>query len=491
MASVLPLSQGASASVKATNAGSLTFGAVFASVNFNPWEAPNGDNETLEYNGALYDSLLVLKNNKPAPSLATSWQYTSPTTLVLHLRSGVRFDDGTPVDASAVKANFDYAETASPAGTGNIALKAVQTTVVNPTTVKLALPSPDPDLPYLMATGIGFIVNPKALANPSTLSTTPNGSGPYSLAASQSVTNQQYVFTRRAKQWNLANFPYSKVTIKIFSSPQAMTDALQTGQINFGDIDPNQVATLRRAGLNIQSGALNGIEGIWINDRAGTLVKALGNQQVRQALNYAVNRAPITNVVNDGTGVPGSLVVPPGSTGYTKTAASLYTYNPKKAKSLLAKAGYGSGFTLPILSTPAGDTLVQAVAGYWRSVGINVQISDHSTDFVTQAFSGKWPTMVFTWGMVPLNTQLQELLSPSGTGNPNHSTDPQIEAELNKVLTTTGAAQVQATNALVATVNQKGWFVITGYDRGFTATTSAVTCSGTSGCPLYTFRPTR
>jgi peptide/nickel transport system substrate-binding protein len=481
----------AAAAAKAANAGTLSLGLEFSSINFNPWEAPNGDNASLQLSGAVYDSLTQLAGTKVAPELATSWSFTTPTTLVLHLRSGVTFSDGSPLDAAAVKANFDYAKTASPAGQLASAFAGSTSTVISATTLSLSLPTPNPDLPYDMATGGGFIVNPKALANPEKLRTTPDGSGPYTLSTSASVPGQQYTFVKKSSFWNSKSYPYGTIVLKVFASPQAQDDALRSGQIQGASITPTSAQTDKSSTVRILQGPKNGLVGIWLSDRAGTINKALGNVSVRQALNYAINRPAIIKAAGGGYAAPGSLVVAPGEPGYTASAAHLYTYNPSKAKKLLAAAGYPHGFTLQLLSTPSGDTLVQATAGYLRAVGINVQISDHSTDFVTQALSGKWAALVFEWGTTPSVTSLSGLLSPSGIGNPNHSTNPAIDALLTKTETTTGATQSTAIDTLVSAVNQQGWFLLAGYSELLYATSASVTCGISAGCPLSTFRPAR
>jgi peptide/nickel transport system substrate-binding protein len=485
---LIATSAGAAAS-KVANAGTLTLGFEFSSVNFNPWESPNGDNASLQLSGAVYDSLTQLNGTKVAPDLATSWSFTTPTTMIIHLRSGVTFSDGTPLDAAAVKANFDYAKTATPAGQLATVFSGSTSTVMNATTLQLTLPTPNPDLPYDLATGGGFIVNPKALAKPSTLSTTPDGSGPYSLSSAASVPGQQYTFVKKSSYWNAKNYPYGTVVLKIFASPQAQDDALRSGQIQGASITATSALTDKSSTVRILQGPKNGLIGIWLTDRAGTINEAMGNVDVRQALNYAINRPAIIKAAGGGYASPGSLVVAPGEPGYTAKAANLYAYNPAKAKKLLSKAGYPHGFTLQLLSTPSGGTLVQATAGYLRAVGINVQISDHSTDFVTQALSGKWAALVFEWGTIPSVTSLSGLLSPTGIGNPNHSTNPAIDALLTNTETTTGATQSTAIKALVSAVNQQGWFLLAGYSELLYATSSGVTCGISSGCPLSTFRP--
>lgn len=471
--------------------GTLTLGGLFGAVNFDPWEAPNGANVSLQIMGAVYDSLTLLKGaNTVVPGLATKWAFTTPTTMDITLRSGVKFSDGTSVDAAAVKANFDYAKQVSDSGQLNAVLAGVTTTVVSPTQLRLTLSAPNPDLPFDFATSTGYIVNPKALADPKKLATTPDGSGPYTLSAAGTISQQQYTFVRRPGYWNAASYPYAKVVFKIFNSTQALDDALRSGQVNGTSGSPSLIAADKAAGAGVETGPADGIEGLWLNDRAGKLVPALGNVLVRQALNYAIDRTAIMKAADNGYGQPGSLVVTPGQPGYSAALNETYGYDPAKAKQLLTEAGYPNGFTLPVLSTEAGDVVVQAIAGYLQAVGVKVEISDHDTDFVQQALSGKWPAMVFSWGMVPVAQSLASLLSPTGIGNPLHSSDPQITAGLEQALSTTGTAQTAALTQVVARVNQQAWFVLIGYGSSLYVTDKA-TCTIAGGiiCMLNSFRP--
>jgi peptide/nickel transport system substrate-binding protein len=474
----------------ASSAGTLTLGAALASASFNPWLAPDGDNEYLQLEGAVYDSLTHLgPDGQIEPGLAVKWTFTSPTTLMLTLRSGVTFSDGTPVNAEAVKANFDYVKTASPAAQQNAYIAALTSTVVNSTTLKLVSPAPEPDLLTDFATGGGYIVNPKALKDPSALATKPAGSGPYVL--SSSITGQQWTFSRRAGYWDAAQYPYGTLVLKSYASAQAQDDALRAGELQGAPETSTLVKTDTAVGLRVEESEPDSFDGIWLADRAGKDVPALGNVSVRQALNYALNRDAIMKAIYGPLGIPGSLVMPPGLAGYSASANAAYGYDPAKARQLLKAAGYPHGFTLPVLSSPVADTLVQAMAGYLRAVGVNVQIEDHTTDFLSQAYSGKWGAIIFAWTPIPPAQNMSELLSPTGLGNFDHSTDPQVDALLAKTQNTTGAAQATALTQLVRTINDQAWFLIPGYTANLYVTGNHTTCAigQRAVCPLYTFRP--
>ncbi|MER6327313.1 ABC transporter substrate-binding protein [Streptomyces coelicoflavus] len=483
---------GADDGKEAGAAGKLALGTFFgAQTNFNPWLSPTGDNPTLQVHQMVYDSLTqVDPDGKVTPALATSWEFTDPTTLVVKLRDGVKFDDGTPLDANAVKANFDYASKAVPAGPYAKYFAQITTTVVDETTVELKSKAPQPDLPTDFAIGGGFIVNPKALKAPSGLKGKPDGTGPYTLA--HSVQGQRYDFTRRKDYWDAKQYPYQSVQLKNFSSPQALENAMKAGQLQGGQAaTPKTLPALHSAGLTVHRSAPTTLGGIWLSDRAGKIVPALGKVKVRQALNHAIDRAAIHKAATPGVGAPGSLIVPKGLPGYSAETDAKYTYDPAKAKKLLVEAGYPDGFTLPVLAGGDNDVASQAVAGYLRKIGVEVKLEGHANDYVNQLYSGKWAAAASAMAMVPTVQSLTALLAPDGSGNFNHSVDPEIQALLTKAQTASAAEQADAVEELVKKVNDEAWFLITAHNQNVYLTGKDVTCDigQRSVCPMYTFRP--
>ncbi|WP_425839298.1 ABC transporter substrate-binding protein [Streptomyces fractus] len=480
------------AAANKSNAGSLAFATTFGPlISFDPWLSPSGDNPTIIMNQMVYDSLThVTPNGKVTPSLATSWKYTDPKTMVLKLRKGVKFDDGTPLDAAAVKANFDYAKKAVPAGQRTGYIAALTSTVVDPTTLELKSPTPQPDLPTDFATGGGYIVNPKALKHPSSLKAKPDGSGPYKLT--QATSGQEWNFSRRAGHWDANDYPYQKLTMRNYSSVQALDNAMKAGQVQAGVGQMSFLGSDRAAGLNIHTSSPTTVSGVWLNDRAGKISPALGKVKVRQALNHAVDRAAIQKAVFHGIGKPASLIVPKGIDGFDATANAKYTYDPKKAKKLLAEAGYPNGFSFTYMSG-ADDPMAQAVAGYLRKVGVKMKIATRTSDYAQQLRSGKWAASGFSYTMVPPLQSMSELLAPKGPGNFNRSTDPEIQAQLKTAQEAPADTRKSAAEKLVTTVNDKAWFMILSHNPTIYVTGKKVTCEigQRSVCPLYTFRPTQ
>jgi peptide/nickel transport system substrate-binding protein len=433
---------GGTASASSASGGTLYLAdAQIAPNSYNPWSAGYGINNTLWFSQALYDSLVTLNANaQPQPSLATSWQQ-SANSITLHLRTGVKFSDGTPLNAAAVAANLRYAA-ATPAGNEcNAYLAGLKVTVLNSTTVKLATPKPFPGLLTDLGQCAGFIVSPKALAKPGSLVSRPDGSGPYTLDQAATITGQKYTFVKNPNYWNSSAFPYEKVVLTIYNSIPPAVNAVRGGQ---GDVLSNLTEN-NVTGLGSSVGQLSGkpdlITGMWVADTTGALSKPLGNVLVREAMNYAIDRKAIVSGLYKSTGeVAGSTPFPAFYTGYSTSLANIYPYDPAKAKQLLTQAGYPQGFTVNVIAPTGLAQIVQAIAGYLAAVGIKLQIDSYGSNFVTEMLTGNFPLIVGDYTLNPAQYQtITGIVGPDGFWNPRHNTDVKVMQLLESIPTTPSA----------------------------------------------------
>ena len=447
------------AAAATTKGGTLTLGVTqSAPTTFNPWGEGAGINGSLWLNGSLYDSLTRLDGNgKVLPGVATSWTVAG-NVVTLQLRTGITFDDGTPLDAAAVKANFDYASAQPNGAECNQYITGVQTTVLSPTSVQLTLKAPVPGILQDLGQCAGFMVEPKALTNDAGLKTAPAGSGPYVLDTADTVIGQKYVFTKRPGYWDDASYPFAKVEEIVYASTTAADNAAKSGQVDF----LQQVApTDKASGLKIIATAPDEFRGFWITDTSGVLVPALKDVRVRQAMNYAIDRASIEKAFyGQYAVVAGSTPFNSNYAGYTAALATTYPYDIAKAKSLLAAAGYSSGITINALVDPGFQKLGQAMAGYMRSAGINLNLSVHSADFITQMFSGKWPLVLGNYTLNPAQLQtLQGIAGTNGFWNPRKNVHADVEALLTQIAAATPDAAKPLYATLATTLAQDALFV--------------------------------
>jgi peptide/nickel transport system substrate-binding protein len=199
----------------------------------------------------------------------------------------------------------------------------------------------------------------------------------------------------------------------------------------------NQVTNIRdkSSGLTFVSNPPDDFVGFDICDTTGAISKPMGSELVREAMNYALNRTVIDRAVYSKYAVVSSSIpYAPWFDGYTKALADYYTYNPTKAKQLLAEAGYPHGFAVNALVDPGDELIAEAIAGYEAKIGITLNISVHSTDFITQMFTGNWPMVL---GNYPLNAAqyltVATAAGPTLLWNPRHNTYPSLNPLLNKI----------------------------------------------------------
>ncbi|WP_163573336.1 ABC transporter substrate-binding protein [Fodinicola feengrottensis] len=142
-------------------------------------------------------------------------------------------------------------------------------------------------------------------------------------------------------------------------------------------------------------------QGLNLIDRGGQVSKPLGDVRVRQAINYAIDRATVSRAVLGQYGVPTVQTVVPGADGYSPAAAKRYPYDLAKAKQLLAAAGYRNGFTLAVLvlQFPGMDTMGQAIAGQLAKVGITLKLTTvtDAQSYVTDSTNHRYPTVLVGW----------------------------------------------------------------------------------------------
>ncbi len=387
-----------------------------------------------QYAELAYDPLIFLApSGNYVPDLATSWNYvgTGNTKFVIHLRSGVEFSDGTTLTAQDVVNSIKYAK--SGATTASSYLGYLSSAVATgPLTVTLTFSAPQPDLETVFDQNemAGDIIGPTLLATPHELGTQTDGAGPYMIDPSQTVTGSTYVYVQNPHYWNHALRRFQKITLTVIATNTSALEALRTGQADFMAGDSTEATAATGAGLTVYSaGGL--FTPLWITDYQGKLVKALGNQMVRQALAYATDRPALAKAIYGNYAQATDEISSPGYTGYIPGAWNYYyTYDVAKAKALLKEAGYANGFTMTLPAFPGQNELeeTEALASEFSTIGVTVKIHEVSSfdEWVTAFISGKYPGGVLLYGTLPASIESSEIFAPTGIFNVFHNPLPQI-----------------------------------------------------------------
>ncbi|WP_413104965.1 ABC transporter substrate-binding protein [Streptomyces sp. Inha503] len=428
------------ATASATGADTLTLSIGNAHTGWDLASAALGDN--IQYYEPVFDSLVRLDPEaRPHPNLATSWSYDRDrTALTMRLRKGVRFTDGTALDATAVKKNLLHTKQGTNEAAGKLrAIDSVE--VVNPRTVALHLSAPDPQLVANLGDPSGMIASPRDL----TAKGGPVGSGPYVLDKAATTNGSTYAFTRNPDYWNPKAYPFDKIVIKNITDPTARLNALLSGQVDWARITPQTAQYAKSRGLEVRAHA-DSVEGLYIWDRTGRTVPALGKVKVRQALNHAFDRKTIVDKLNLGYATATSQLATAGSTWYEKSLESNYAYDPAKARKLLAEAGYPHGFTvtMPDVSSVAPSQQVVMTQAL-EDIGIKVKVDKIPfTRLFTALQSGEYPMSWFKLQSGQPWDFIQSELTKGAAWNPAKDFDPKLNRMIDKAQKARGAAQTAA-----------------------------------------------
>lgn len=353
-----------------------------------------------------YQSLLAGAGvgKDPTPSLAESYEWLGdgpPLTLQMKLRDGVKFSDGAVLDSAAVKKSIEFFAKAG-GSQAYVAAPIASMDTPDPLTIVFNLSRPAPTFLNDLAegTGMGMIISPTALAgDPKALATSTEGAGPYVLTKEGTVEGSEYHYVPNEYYYDPEGVRYSDVVIKVIADPNTALASLQAGQV---DVSYGYADTYARAeSAGVDAAVFNvAVNGLWLMDWEGTAVPALADVRVRQAINYAVDRAAISKVDSVGLGVATTQLPAPDSLGFDSALNDTYPFDVAKAKSLLEEAGYADGFTLPVVVpgfVPTAPILAQAVAAQLAKVGITMEITKASTfpEYGTEQHSGKYGATVY------------------------------------------------------------------------------------------------
>ena len=443
-------------STGAPKGGTVTIGGAFGSLanGWDPDKQSYGNVEVPFFQAPYATLLTVTDQSKIEPGLAAKWSYTTPLSFSMTLRPNLKFADGTPLDAAAVKTNIERVIDGSIVGPTTDQLSNVTSVSTSGLTVTLKLKTPDTSLPLDFTENVGAMVSAKALKDPAALAVTPSGAGPYVMEKSATTAGSLWTFVRNKNYYDPKGYSYDTVVFKNITDQTAAFNALRSGQVDVTRINSMQLAAAKGAGVTTLNWP-SAINGLWLDDRDGTTNPALKDVRVRQAINYALDKQAIIKV--NGGGTPESSMFWKSSQAYLKSASNKYSYNPSKAKALLAAAGYSSGLNISFLSNPFFDNVNQVIVADLKAVGITATINDQNAAYITDL--PKSGIVYYFWFPQGAYYDAKRLLLPNGGFNYLHTTDPKVVSLFNAAATAkTTAAATKNWQALNKYVVDQAWF---------------------------------
>ena len=366
---------------------------------------------------SLFDGLMDYApgTTELRPGLAESYDLSEDgLTYTFHLRQGVTFHNGREMTADDVKYSLDRVTdpaTQSPgagffgsilgydaAADGSAkGLEGVK--VIDPATVQITLSRPDATFLHVMALNFASVVPQEAVdAAGGDFGKQPVGTGAFKLA--DWTIGQKLVFEKNADYWR-EGVPYlDSVTFEVGQEPIVALLRLQKGEVDVpGDgIPPAKFTEV----MGDPAQAARVVEGGQLHTGYITLnvtTPPLDKLEVRQAINMAINKDRIVQIIN-GRAKPANQPLPPSMPGYS-TDYKGYAYDVEGAKKLLADAGLADGFEteLYVMNTDPNPRIAQAIQQDLSEIGIKASIKSLAQANVIEAGGAGTAPMIWSGGM--------------------------------------------------------------------------------------------
>ena len=328
----------------------------------------------------MCDSLFTY-NDKLAlvPRLATGYEWADSKTLTVKLRPGVKFNDGTPVDAAAVKFSIERHATMSGSARKGDVSSLDHIDIVDPLTIRFNLKAPD--VVFLSQLGVraGVLVSPKAAeAAGKDFALNPVCAGPYTFT--ERVAQDRIVLDRVPDYWDAANYHFSRVTFRPITDSTVRLANLQAGTVDVNmEIPTSELDKVRKdPKLKLYTFDGLGYTGITFNfARSAPGQTPLGTDpRVRKAFELAIDRDALLQVVFAGAHAPTAQPVPPTSPFYIQ-AVTPPARDIAKARALLAEAGVKTPFTinLTVINQPDQIQVAEVLQSMAAEAGFDVKLN--------------------------------------------------------------------------------------------------------------------
>ncbi len=343
------------------------------------------------------------------PKLAESWTASDDgLSYTFTIRQGVKFTDGTTMDANAVKFSLDRAKNITvdgQRGQPSFLLDPIKEIVVTGDyEVRIDLNYPCSPFVSMLGYTVGDIISPTAYSTTAWMPNAVVGTGPYKLT--EFTEGSQMTLEKNPDYWGDPPFA-DRVVIKFFTESSAMKMAVENGEIDVAYrtfVPAEEDALLANTNLTAERGTSPGIRFIVLN-----VTKApFTNAHVRKAVAYAVDRAAISEQAFQGTVSPLYSMIPDGMWSYKPSFKEAYGEAPDiaKAKAELAQAGYTEARPLAIdlwyTTTHYGSTeanLAQVLKAQLEATGVfqvNLQSSEWGR-YVDDLMAGSMGMCLLGW----------------------------------------------------------------------------------------------
>ncbi len=354
--------------------------------HLDPTSAAAGAIDSVLYANVFEGLTKFAEDGSIHPGLAQNWDISEDgTSYTFHLHEGVTFHDGTTMDAEDVKFTLDRARAEDSQNAQKALFAGIEeVTVIDPLTVQVTLKAPDGAFLFNMAWGDAVIVAPESIE---TIKSQPVGTGPFSFTSW--TQGDSISLTRNPDYWGDAP-ALSKATFRFISDPTAAFAAMMAQDIDaYAGFPAPENLPQFEADPRFQ---------VLVGSTEGETILAMNNglepfddPLVREAVAHAIDRQAIIDGAMFGLGTPIGTHFAPHNPDYVDLT-DLSDYDPEKARTLLADAGYPEGFTTTLKLPPPSYARRggEIIAAQLREVGIQTEITNLEwAQWLEEVFRGK------------------------------------------------------------------------------------------------------
>jgi peptide/nickel transport system substrate-binding protein len=398
--SLLPASGAPAAPPGPARGGTLRVGITGDWSTLDPAHYTNVSEREIFY--SIYNPLFSLDPSFAIrPGLVKSWTISADGLhLTFHLQTEVRFHDGTPFDAAAVKFNIDrMLNPATGSAFRTILAPIKDVRVVDPATVELTLSGPFTPLLAWFTEGPGFVASPDAIRKwGDQYGLHPAGTGPFEFV--EWVKNDHIALRRFQSYWE-RGLPYlDGIVYRPTNDETVKMAGLRAGSLDIVDTVPAREQRAVRADPRFKNIPLAGSR--WPMIRLNTAIPPFNSKALRQAVSYWVNRQQIVTAIYFGQARPAYGPISPVYREYYDPSASRYGYHDDlaQAKAALAVGGRPGGFsfTLEISTSPEQTRLAELIKAQLAEAGINANIQAYDLTTLQDRITGKrYQAVIGSW----------------------------------------------------------------------------------------------
>ncbi|MGK4198268.1 glutathione ABC transporter substrate-binding protein [Fusobacterium sp. HC1336] len=353
------------------------------------------DGFSLRANRLIYSRLVEADENMQIhPGLAESWQQLDDRTMQFKLRKGIKFHNGDDFTAEDVKFSFERMMNSPRIAFVLPPIERID--VVDDYTVNIVTKTPfGPLLAHLSHPALGMVSKKLLTENPEALKEKPIGTGSYKFK--EWIYGDKLVLEKNEDFYDKNERGLKYIIFKNVVEASNRAIVLETGEIDIAtpisSVDEENIKNNPKLQLLTKPSISYTYIGM-------NMTKApLNDIRVRKAINYAIDKQAIIDVILNGNGKIATSPIAPGVFGFTDKTKN-YEYNVEKAKELMKEAGYENGFTTSILvfSGEANTQTAEIVQAYLKEIGIDLKIEivevsaywDMTERGVHNLFLGSW-----------------------------------------------------------------------------------------------------